>query len=355
MSTFILTVLVAFGNVHFPVITDAQDLAQLAAIPGILESFADDLIRKIGVLIANPPINSNSSIQYLLFTPENPDKACYIQPTIKELNNCRIFPEYKTEVLIHGLETYLEPDNLYEKIKDRLLEQGNYNVIIVNWSKYGDPPFTVAIANTYAIGLRVGEMINFLLNNADINPADIHITGHSVGAHIAGIAGKNVANLGRITGLDPLATLFNIDEISNRLGYTDADFVDVIHTSFKDTGIGYGFKQPLGTVDFYPNGIYQQPTCQQGGNFTLPNGVIQKIMTHTDLEICNHCMALVYYLHSFTDCEYKSLQCDGYVNFIQDKCSGHFSNQMGFYAKNYEILPPKSKFYLTTSDIYPFC
>jgi len=63
-------------------------------------------------------------------------------------------------------------------------------------------------------------------------------------------------------GLDPASPYFELTDISVRLDPSDAAFVDVIHT---DGGglhnIGFGVSQPLGHVDFYPNGGEQQPGC----------------------------------------------------------------------------------------------
>ena len=43
-----------------------------------------------------------------------------------------------------------------------------------------------------------------------------------------------------------------------RLDSTDAQFVDVIHTS----GTAFGFLAPIGHADFYPNsGKFPQPGC----------------------------------------------------------------------------------------------
>lgn len=63
-------------------------------------------------------------------------------------------------------------------------------------------------------------------------------------------------------GLDPASplfeTVFGIVDPEYRLDPTDAQFVDVIHTS----GPAFGFLAPLGHADFYPNnGKFPQPGC----------------------------------------------------------------------------------------------
>lgn len=83
----------------------------------------------------------------------------------------------------------------------------------------------------------------------------IPIIGHSLGAHIVGAAGRQYAfrtqsQLPRITGLDPANPCFNEGQTLSGLSRGDADFVDVIHSN---PG-ALGKRDPLGDVDFYPNG-----------------------------------------------------------------------------------------------------
>lgn len=66
-----------------------------------------------------------------------------------------------------------------------------------------------------------------------MNPADVHMIGHSLGAHTAGYAGERITGLGRITGLDPAEPYFQGMPPFVRLDPTDAKFVDVIHTDGK--------------------------------------------------------------------------------------------------------------------------
>ena len=65
-----------------------------------------------------------------------------------------------------------------------------------------------------------------------------------------------------MVGLDPAAPLFSIGNTDQRLDTTDAEFVDVIHTHsgyLIDTGLS--FVDPIGHVDFYPNGGRSQVGC----------------------------------------------------------------------------------------------
>lgn len=66
-----------------------------------------------------------------------------------------------------------------------------------------------------------------------------------------------------LSGLDPASPGFEGYSIDQRLDPSDANFVDVIHTSNEEVGLGYsiGFKGRLGHVDFYPNGGKKQPGC----------------------------------------------------------------------------------------------
>lgn len=68
--------------------------------------------------------------------------------------------------------------------------------------------------------------------------------------------------LKRITGLDPAGPLFESQHPKTRLDNSDADFVDVIHSNGENLILGgLGSWQPMGDVDFYPNGGRVQIGC----------------------------------------------------------------------------------------------
>ena len=75
-----------------------------------------------------------------------------------------------------------------------------------------------------ATGKVVARFIDFLIRNEVLRAEELVIVGFSLGAHVAGFAGKFV-ELGRINSiiaLDPAAPLFSLSNPSSRLDYTDA-------------------------------------------------------------------------------------------------------------------------------------
>lgn len=102
-------------------------------------------------------------------------------------------------------------------------------------------------------------MIEFLNVATGTSFNNINVIGHSLGGHVAGLAGKNLNN-GRIhavIALDPAGPLFSFDDEITRVAPQDADYVEVIHTN----GGLLGFDLPIGQADFYPNGGRTQPGC----------------------------------------------------------------------------------------------
>lgn len=95
--------------------------------------------------------------------------------------------------------------------------------------------------------------LNGLEFSAGINSSSIHVIGHSLGAQIAGFAGKTFKKLtgkkfARITGLDPAGPCFFEEKPDSRLSRNDADLVDIIHTN---AGV-YGYINPIGPLAVPP-------------------------------------------------------------------------------------------------------
>ena len=65
---------------------------------------------------------------------------------------------------------------------------------------------------------------------------NIHLVGHSLGAHVVGFIAKTVQSMGlgkikQITGLDPAYPFFELHGPEDRIDKSDAEFVQIIHTN----------------------------------------------------------------------------------------------------------------------------
>lgn len=74
-------------------------------------------------------------------------------------------------------------------------------MIGLEWSKLCGTEYAGAMRGAQIAGRHLGDFINWLmLNGVDLD--DIHIIGHSLGAHVAGMGAGRVqgGKIGRITG-----------------------------------------------------------------------------------------------------------------------------------------------------------
>lgn len=67
-----------------------------------------------------------------------------------------------------------------------LHETGDYNVIYVDWTDGSLGLYSQAVANARLAGLEIAHLIKFLMKHTKMLPKDVHLIGHSLGAHLAG-------------------------------------------------------------------------------------------------------------------------------------------------------------------------
>ncbi|XP_059046422.1 lipase member H-B-like [Achroia grisella] len=196
-------------------------------------------------------------------------------------------PNRTTVIFTHGFRGNPQGPAVTAVIKS-YLEQGKSNVALLNWEKLAAPVLP-SVFNSYAnwaapnarkVGQYFAETL-LNLSDAGLNLDNIHLIGHSLGAHLFGIAGNTLSKEGTqvpwITGLDPASVGFETRPLSSKLHAGSAGFVDVIHSD-PDR---YGYKRQMGTVDFWPNyrtlGPVIQPGCdnRQHSTFSME-------------DLCNH-------------------------------------------------------------------
>lgn len=114
---------------------------------------------------------------------------------------------------------------------------------------------------------------------------------------------------------------------SGRLHFTDAEYVEAIHTNIRVTGIGF----PIAHADFYPNQGMQQPGC-----FT---------------NFCAHDRAPLFFIESINSHNFYAQRCES-VSDIGRGCTGTIARMGGEPSNAIENL--RGIYHLTTNRRAPF-
>ncbi|XP_055591369.1 pancreatic triacylglycerol lipase-like [Uranotaenia lowii] len=229
-----------------------------------------------------PFFDAERDTVFRLYTRDSSDYEILRVNDTSSIIRSRFNVSHPTRFTIHGFGS--NGDGLSSSlIRDQYFVLGEFNVVVVDWSggsglgMYLTSYFQVR-RRVAAVGKVVSQLIDTLVQATEISLNEISIVGFSLGAHIAGNAGK--AQSGRIRtiiGLDPARLLFS-EQDSDILSSQDAQYVEVLHTS------SFGYPFPIGTSDFYANGgVFYQPGCFFEGYIG-----------------CSHSRAYFYYAESIT-------------------------------------------------------
>ncbi|CAG2108423.1 unnamed protein product [Medioppia subpectinata] len=287
------------------------------------------------------PSAQQFNTKFNLYTRRNPVlEQSIIHPdgkgNLTNFNNSLV-----TKFVMHGWDAPQGLGLSLESIKNEWLNAGDYNVFIVDWSQGN-------------------RLLSYDQSKSRLDLNKVHIVGHSLGAHIAGLTGKAFnGRIGRITGLDPAGPGFNGKPSTEKLSPSDAQFVDAIHTDAVPL-IGLGIAENSGHVDFYPN----------GGNLHQPGCYINRITEVVDNGLsaavaCNHLRAYDYYVASINTNNPKGVatQCSNFVSYLANWCNvdamdnnvAHaIMGEQAILSKPYANSTIGHKYYLTTTISYPY-
>lgn len=261
-----------------------------------------------------------------------------------------------TKVIVHGFGSSCSNVWVYE-MRSALMSVEDCNVLCVDWESGAIfPNYVRAAANTRLVGRQLSLLLGSMKERLGLNLTTVHLIGFSLGAHVAAFAGAELGSVHRITGLDPAGPLFESQDPKDRLDSTDAEFVDVIHSNGETLILGgLGSWQPMGHVDFYPNGGRMQKGCTN-----LFVGAFSDIIwSGAALEarsLCNHRRAYKFFTDSVSPrCLFPSIPCHSYDAFLNGECFPCKSKScpnMGYYADDTKA---RGTLYLITRDEEPFC
>ncbi|KAK6636515.1 hypothetical protein RUM43_010177 [Polyplax serrata] len=279
--------------------------------------------------------NISKSVKFYFYTKDSRDG---VEITPEDLKEIEFDSSRPTKIITHGWMASSKSSAVAD-IRDAYLDHQDVNVIGVDWSDIANNFwYPTPASKTDDVGKYLGNLIDELVTQKNANYDNIHLVGHSLGAHVSGFAGSSTqGKIGRITGLDPALPGFQFSTYvkvpEERLDRGDADFVDVIHTC---AGV-LGMSITVGHADFFPNGGSPfQPGCKEK---TLP----------TSTQACSHGRSHELFAESIKHKNFKAVGCSDWEHFKDKKCKNIYTN-MGEYATR-DI---RGAFYLKTEGNSPF-
>nr|ACD37364.1 pancreatic lipase 2 [Mamestra configurata] len=264
---------------------------------------------------------------YHLYTRQNPTVS---QPMLigneglLGINNYN--PARRTVVLLHGWLDDVTAD-FNRALVPAFLSAEDVNVIVVDWSAgAGTINYFAAVSNTVTSGESVARFIEWLNSVTGASPTMYHVLGHSLGAHQAGIIGRNVGGrIAYITALDAAYPGWITND--DKFRPSDGVYTEVIHTN---AGL-LGYIGTLGDADFYPNGGIDMPGC--------------------DSQECDHERSFYYMAESLQSGGFTGRRCASFLTAMTGNCFLWGNLRMG------GLVPKTGQsgiFYLETNSSPPF-
>ncbi|XP_073946690.1 phospholipase A1 member A-like isoform X2 [Choristoneura fumiferana] len=237
----------------------------------------------------------NARNSYHLFTRNNPTASqTLVLNDAASIQSSNFNPSWPTIAVCHGY-TQSRNSELNQVIRDAYLGSGDFNVIILDWSRIAQMDYFSAINAIPSVGQGLGDLLLFINQVTGASLQSMHVMGFSLGAHVAGNAGRRMdGRIGRVTGLDPVSPVWTINR--NRLARTDGIYVECIHTYGNGGGTAYG------DADFYVNGGDSQPGCL--------------------LSLCSHNRAWQIFAATVTYNHLIGHQCDTQREITTGTCAG---------------------------------
>ncbi|XP_037821224.1 phospholipase A1-like [Lucilia sericata] len=289
------------------------------------ESYFEAMSNVDSLLTTNP-------VNFYLYTKANPTEGQEITASKKSISASNFNAKNPTRITIHGW-TSSKDDYVNSGIREAWLSHGDYNMIAIDWGRARSVDYATSVLAVPGVGKKIADLVNFLVKNYGLNLDTLEVIGHSLGAHVAGFTGKNIANgkAHAIIGLDPALPLYSYDKPDKRLSSTDAYYVESIQTN----GGKLGFLKPIGKGAFYPNGGKSQPGC--GVDLTGS---------------CAHGRSVLYYVEAVQQDNFATVKCNNYEDAVAKSCGSTYSSvRMGAVTNAYMVA---GDYYVPVKSTAPY-
>ncbi|XP_055378971.1 phospholipase A1 VesT1.02-like [Condylostylus longicornis] len=313
-----------------------MDCVDTNGIFSLINAFYVKVKKTVSLRIADP----KPKVHYHLYTRLNPgqhQELLYNNSKYLDISNFN--RSWPTRFIISGwLNVYNSCSSMI--IKNAYLQKGNFNVITVSWDeKSQDIDYFYLSLTINRVAKRLADFTKYLNVTKSIPFSDMYLIGFSLGAQIAGLAGKEISpyKYKTIYALEPAGPMFHGLGFNGRVDGSDAEYVEAIQTNI---GLA-GYFGEAGKASFYPNYGTNQPHC-----LLRP--------------ICNHASAYEYFAESINaneQNEFIGTRCENFQKLVTfNICNCHF------YGRNCTIsrmggepaIPKTGVYFLRTNSKSPF-
>jgi len=261
----------------------------------------------------DPLFDAYRDVRILLQTRQNMMNPQQLQfRNLQSVLSSNYNPNRPTRVLIHG---FWEDDtsDINTETAAELLRYYDFNVILIDWSEGSRTiNYFAAAGRVPTVGAFTASYLDFLHENSMLDFNRLSVIGFSLGAHIAGMTGKNVrrGRIQYIVGLDPAGPLFSTRNPESRIDAADGVYVECIHTNGPTLLIiGLGIGAAICDADYWPNGGQSQPGCL--------------------LNTCSHLRAVDFYVESISNNRFHALGCPDPDDISSRRCIIYPGEWMG--------------------------
>ncbi|KAG7204328.1 hypothetical protein KM043_002146 [Ampulex compressa] len=273
----------------------------------------------------------DNRVFFYLYTKADTKTPEQLFPNDEEtLKKSRFDPKKPTRIITHGwINSRKSP--ACSLIRNGYMAHGDYNIIVVDWSKITFRPYIWASRRVKMVGNFVSTMVDFLAKHG-MDLSQTTMVGHSLGAHVMGLAArKTEGTVNYVVGLDPALPGFTFAGPGSRISSGDASHVEIIHTN---AGL-LGYLSAIGDSDFYPNGGSKQLGCllDFGG-------------------ACSHARSYQFFAESINSpVGFIGRSCKNYLHFKMGLCNARTTSKMGGHKTTRKA---RGTYFLNTKAKFPF-
>lgn len=261
----------------------------------------------------DPLFDAYRDVRILLHTRQNPTNPQQLLfRNLQSVQNSHYNANRPTRVLIHG---FWEDDtsDINTETAAELLRYYDFNVFLIDWSEGSRTiNYFAAAGRVPTVGTFTASYLDFLHEHSLLSFNRLSVVGFSLGAHIAGMTGKNVrrGRIQYIVGLDPAGPLFSVRNPESRIDATDGVYVECIHTNGPTLIVfGLGIGEAICDADYFPNGGQSQPGCL--------------------MNTCSHLRAVDFYVESISNNRFHALGCPDPTDISSRRCLIYPGEWMG--------------------------